>query len=1123
MADTNNERVGKALELLKDGLGPFVSREVRSAHGKNLLNANDLQRFTNDPMLSQRPVAEWDVAGLLALMWETWNQVFRQILGPAERGYVGELRGHRTKWAHQEPFSTDDAYRALDTTQRLLASIAAPQTGEVEKMKSELMRLRYSEQARTQRRRTTGPAVESQPVGGLPPWREVVSPHQDVAGGSYRQAEFAADLWQVYLGEGVPEYQDPAEFFRRTYLTDSLRRLLVNAVQRLSSDAGDPVVQLQTNFGGGKTHSMLALYHLFSGTPHGQLPGIDDLMGEAGALQLPEVNRVVLVGNRISPGNPSLKGDGTLVRTLWGELAWQLGLSSGGESEARRAYERVRVDDESATNPGDTLRLLLNEYGPSLILIDEWVAYARQLHDAADLPAGSFETQFTFAQALSESAKLANNCLLVISLPASEANDATAAVEVGGLRGRESLNSLRNVIGRVETPWRPASAEESFEIVRRRLFQPIVEQANFIHRDNVARAYCDLYRNNRQEFPPDCGETAYEERIKAAYPIHPEIFERLYSDWSTLQNFQRTRGVLRLMAAVIHSLWDNGDRSPLIMPANILLDDLPVQSELNHYLPDNWPPVIERDIDGPNSLPARIDGEAPNLGRYGASRRVARTIFLGSAPVPAAANQGLEDRRVRLGCVNPGEPVAVFADAMRRLATAATYLYQDGTRYWYSTQPTVANLAESRAEELRRNHDQVYQEIERRVRTDLRNRGDFHQVHVFPATGHDVQDDLEASLVVLGPSYPHMRESSTDSRAVVASKSVLESRGNTPRLYRNTLAFLAADEARLQDLEDGVRRYLAWQSILRDRETLDLPPHQVRQAEAQQSAAEGAVGARIGETYQWLLVPAQANPQNDVEWRSIRLTGQGALAERVSRRMRNDEMLVTSFGATRLRMELDKIPLWRGDHVPVRQLIDDFARYVYLPRLTGPPVLLEAMRNGLSLMTWEQDSFAYADSYDEPTGRYRGIHHGPRAALSDSDTGLLVRPEVALRQLSTEVPSDEQPPQDGPGVIYVQNPRKPNEAHEPPPTSPSPQAPTPPRKVRRYHGSVKLDPTRIGRDASQIASEVMSHLSGLMGADVRVTLEIEADMPDGAPEHVVRVVTENSRTLKFDDSGFEEE
>ena len=187
----------------------------------------------------------------------------------------------------------------------------------------ELLRLRFAEQARAQRRRTTGQVVENQSTGGLPPWREVVSPHQDVAGGHYQQAEFAADLWQVYMGEGVSEYQDPSEFFRRTYLTDSLRRLLVNAVQRLSRNEGDPVVQLQTNFGGGKIHSMLALYHLFSGAPHGQLSGVDDLMQEVGTIQLPEVNRVVLVGNRISPGNPVIKADGTQVRTLWGELVDQ--------------------------------------------------------------------------------------------------------------------------------------------------------------------------------------------------------------------------------------------------------------------------------------------------------------------------------------------------------------------------------------------------------------------------------------------------------------------------------------------------------------------------------------------------------------------------------------------------------------------------------------------------------------------------------------------------------------------------------------------------------------------------------------------------------------------------------
>ena len=1117
MADTNNERVGKALDLLKEGLAPFVAREVKSALGKHLLSSAELQRFASDPNLSQRPVVEWDVSGLLALMWDTWNQVFRQTLGPAERGYVGELRGHRNTWAHQAPFSTDDAYRVLDSTHRLLTSVSAPQAGEIEKMKTELLRLRFSEQARAQRRRTTAPITETTAVGGLPPWREVVSPHQDVAGGSYRQAEFAADLWQVYLGEAVSEYQDPAEFFRRTYLTDSLRLLLVNAVQRLDQNERDPVVQLQTNFGGGKTHSMLALYHLFSGVPHGNLPGVDDLMQEAGTLQLPAVNRVVLVGNRISPGNPVVKADGTEVRTLWGELAWQLGLASGGPTEARKAYERVRADDERATNPGDTLRELLNDYGPTLILIDEWVAYARQLHEDADLPAGSFDTQFTFAQALSESAKLANNCLLVISLPASEGTDASVAEEVGGIRGRESLNSLRNVIGRLESSWRPATAEESFEIVRRRLFQPVAEQANFIQRDNVARAYCDLYRNNRQEFPPECGETAYEERIKAAYPIHPEVFERLYSDWSTLQNFQRTRGVLRLMAAVIHSLWENGDRSPLIMPANLLLDEPSVQSEINHYLPDNWPPVIERDIDGPNSLSARTDAEVPNLGRFGACRKVARTIFLGSAPVPAVANQGLEDRRIKLGCVNPGESPTVFGDAIRRLASTATYLYQDGARYWYSTQPTVATLAESRSEEYRRNRDEVDKEIEKRLRANLSNRGDFKGIHVFPLSGQDVQDDHDARLVVLGPGYPHTREPEPESRAVTAAKAIWEFRGSTPRLFRNTLAFLAPDQARLQDLEDAVRRFLAWQSILEDRERLDLPPHQVRQAETRKQESDNAVQGRIGESYQWLLVPGQSSPSDKVEWKSIRLTAQGPLAERASRRMLNDELLVTNFAGTLLRMELDRVPLWRGDHVSIEQLVDDFSRYSYLPRLREPAVLLEAVRSGLSLLTWEQDSFAYAESYDEVGERYRALQTMQNISLSGNVQGLIVRPDVARQQIDAE---------STPLPIPEVKPEKPHDEDGGTPKTiddvPPKEVPKPPR-AKRYHGSVRLDPTRLGRDAGMIADEVIAHLSALLGANVKLTLEIEAEMPDGAPDNVVRTVTENSRTLKFEDSGFENE
>ena len=269
-----------------------------------------------------------------------------------------------------------------------------------------------SEQARGERRQQASLAIGSA-AGALKPWREVVTPHQDVASGQYQQAEFAADLWEVKEGKGSAEYCDPVEFFRRTYLTESLKRMLTGSVQRLAGQGGDPVVQLQTNFGGGKTHSMLALYHLFAdGVSPNELPGVDALMREAGVEKPPRVRRVVLVGIRIPPGSPVTKDDGTVVRTLWGELAWQLG--------GPAAYARIAGDDEHSTNPGDTLGQLLVEYGPCLILIDEWVAYARQLHDQSDLPAGSFETQFTFAQALTESAKAAGNCLLVVSLPASD-------------------------------------------------------------------------------------------------------------------------------------------------------------------------------------------------------------------------------------------------------------------------------------------------------------------------------------------------------------------------------------------------------------------------------------------------------------------------------------------------------------------------------------------------------------------------------------------------------------------------------------------------------------------------------------------------------------------------------
>jgi len=272
---------------------------------------------------------------------------------------------------------------------------------------------------------------------------------------------------------------------------------------------------------------------------------------------------------------------------------------------------------------------------------------------------------------------------------------------------------------------------------------------------------------------------------------------------------------------------------------------------------------------------------------------------------------------------------------------------------------------------------------------------------------------------------------------------------------------------------------------------------------------------RLPETYQWLLVPVQASPQTPMSWDVLRLSGNDPLAVRASKKLRGDELLLSSLGPSRLQMELDRVPLWRGNHVAIRQLVEDFARYTYLPRLRAPQVLLNAISDGLALLTWEHDSFGLAEDFDEQATRYRGLRAGLRLALDEPQSRhLVVKAEVTRRQIATEVTPPDGPT--GPGVPPV----------DPPPDIDGPVAPpTPPpaTKMRRYHASIDLDAQRVGRDAGRIAEEVIAHLGGLVGAELSVTLEISARVEDGFPEQVVRTVTENGRALKFKLQGFESE
>lgn len=1123
MAISNHERVGRALSLLREGLYPFVEREMKANYGDRwLLSASASLPDSYVARKSVEEVLDNDVSALLILMWEQWNNIFRQILGRSERSIVSELRDTRNDWAHQTSFSTDDTYRALDSIARLLTAISAPEASQVEKHKQEVMRLRYETEARRESRKVAITPTEGQPQSGLKPWREIVTPHPDVASGKFQQAEFAADLWEVYLDEGSDEYRDPTEFYRRTYLTEGLKQLLSNALRRLTGQAGDPVIELQTNFGGGKTHAMLALYHLCQALQIKDLPGMEEIFQETGLQQPPQnVNLAVLVGNKLPPSGIKDYGKGMrnrppFIKTLWGELAWQLGGEAG--------YEMLREADETATNPGDALKQLFNRFSPCLILIDEWVAYARQLHDQPDLAGGSFDTQFTFAQTLSESAKNAKDTLLVVSIPSSD-------IEKGGEKGQEATERLKNAIGRVESPWRPASAEESFEIVRRRLFQGSEDLTLFAQRDAVINAFWQMYRNQSQEFPTETKEADYKRRMREAYPIHPELFDRLYSDWSSLEKFQRTRGVLRLMAKVIHTLWERNDGSLMIMPGTVPMDDAQVQSELTRYLEDNWIPIIDKDVDGANSLPLAIDREYPNFGRYSACRRVTRTIYMGSAPTLRAATRGLEDRRIRLGCVQPGETVATFGDALRRLTDRGTYLYVDGNRYWVSTQPNVNRTAQERTNQFLSEGDRylVFQELVKRLKGE-RDRGQFAAVHVAPSSSGDIADDRDAGvrLVIVPPEFPYAKKTEAENPAQEWVEEVLNHKDSSPRYHKNTLLFLAGDQQKLQGLENTAALYLAWTAILDEKEELNLDPFQTKQARTKQQQADQDVKKLLTDTYQWLVVPDQPEASGAIEWKSTRLQGPQSLVQRASQKALHEESLSDTFSPDVLVLEVLDPFIWRDrNHIDLEQLWQYFTQYLYLPRLTDKRVLLGAIEAGVMSTVWT-DYFAYAEGFDEETGTYQNLKAGTGINPSISRNCLIVKPDIAQQQLDEMRAKEEQKRgsvsgQHSTGATVGEHKGGWNEGETSSDESEDNSIPKPPVVLRRFRGTVNLDPLRLNRDVGQVADEVIQHLTSLNNAKIRITLEIDADIPEGIPEDVVRTVLENCKTLKFEQQTLDSE
>ncbi|MBW7874866.1 MAG: ATP-binding protein [Candidatus Cloacimonetes bacterium] len=1085
MALSNSERIYKALDHLRVGLSPFVLTQLQQKLGDRW--NEDLKTVIRDlPTLDLREDGSiGDVALILKIMKVGFADFFQSVLGVGIRVFVFECADIRNRFAHQEVFSHDDTWRALDTIQRLLTAVGAGKEKDaVADLKESLFAVSMREKIRSVERKEK--KEESPSFLGLLPWREVITPQKDVIEGTFKQAEFAADLDEVFRNRAKSEYQDPIEFFQRTYLTRGLKTILKAALLRLSKSGGDPVVELQTRFGGGKTHSMIALYHLARSSSELQaLPGLEDLLQETGIQKLNKVNCAIITGNQYGPNQVYTMSDGTKVKTLWGLMAWQLGGVDG--------YQIIQGSDESATSPGkEELQELLQKFNPNLIMMDELVTYFRQLPEDQKLSGGTLDSAATFLQSLSEAVKNTPGSMMIASLPASE-------IEVGGTNGARVLERLQNVLRRVHVSWSPAAEDETYEIIRRRLFGALSSEGQ-ARADSVIKKFVEHYREHQNQLPSDILQVDYRELMSRCYPIHPEVFDKLYKKWSSIDRFQQTRGVLRFMANVIHELWDSDDKSPLIMPGQIPFSEPKIRDNITGYMEDNWKPVLDSDVDGSNSTAKKIDNSFSQFGAYHLVRRIARTILLGSAPVQN--NRGITFEEICLGTSIPPQKIPQIRDALSTLLQEATYLYKENDHHYFDTKASLNRTAQDMARNLR--PEEVEFSILDLLQPKKQGSG-FAAVQVL-RPGTEVPDEMRLRLIILPPSAPHSRSAGPASE--LAAK-ILKFRGSTHREFQNCLVFLAADPGEVKDLYSLVSQRMAWKALLDQKNERDLTQSQSRMVELRLRELDSTIPPKILSTWCHILYP-QPDQGTEMRFDSVKTRMGDSLESRTYLALKDEDLLAPALGFSILENEIYKNNLCRGESfIELSRLFRDYCSFPYLRRINSEETLLHSIDSYYRDPQNAEGVWVYASSRNHD-GSFEGIKVQFGQGLSvRSLSGYLVKREAvhsAIETLLNPVQSMRHEPSN-------QETRPSTEFNQP---SVQRMEPIPPKQEiqnpRNFRTSFDVKAEKLASLSRQIAEEILPHLLN-DGADINIYIEIEARTPKGFSQETNRVVTENTKVL----------
>ena len=614
----------------------------------------------------------------------------------------------------------------------------------------------------------------------MSPFHTIAVPHIDILEGRLTQEVFAADLWNVHNGRGPDEYKDAVQFFDKTYETYGLKRLLEVVEGRLSGRGGDPVIQIQTPFGGGKTHALIAMYH-----------------------KAAEWNAApaVIVGTPMGARD-----------TLWGAL------------EAQLTGSKARFD--GLTSPGrDAIYDLLAAKQPALILMDELLEYMTKA-DGVRVEASTLASQtLAFMQELTEAAVALEKVALVITLP-------SGGMEHFGEGAEKLSEQLQHVVGRVEMIYTPVQEREITHVIRHRLFSHInIERAR-----NVVAEFTE-YADRESILPPGTEPSEYRKRFEASYPFQPEAIDVLYQRWGSFPNFQRTRGVLRLLSLVIHSLKEK--ELPYISLSDFDLGLQDIRWELLKHIGNEYDSVLAADITGDEAGAKKVDLDLGNAYKgLKLGSRAATAVFLYS--FSGGVERGAVAGEIKRSAVTTGIPSSVVGEAANNLPNQLFFLRREAEKSYFTNQPNLNRILLTRMENIKDSEIEKMEEglIERNLSI-----GRF-DTPIWPNDGTSVADTADLRLIILKSPDESLMQT------------ILETKGNTPRVNRNTLFFLTTLAHERSGFYNQLKKTIAYRVLTKDA-TLNLSSEQLQEVRNELRAAENSLDDMLRRYYRAVWIPTK--------------------------------------------------------------------------------------------------------------------------------------------------------------------------------------------------------------------------------------------------------------------------